>query len=114
MNEKLKALYKTQILTNSRDDTHFKELPKATHVLEAYNPMCGDKYSIYLVLEEEQIFESHAAWLFESFNFNQRNLPFVLDEIARTYDVSIDYSSVEKSNYSYTGYFENRSSLCTC
>ncbi len=55
MNGRIKELYKTQILTNAKDETYFAELPSATHVLEAYNPMCGDKYTLYLEIEGEEI-----------------------------------------------------------
>lgn len=55
MNDRLKALYKSQILSRSKDDTRFFELEEATHVLEAYNPMCGDQYKLYLKLEGEVI-----------------------------------------------------------
>lgn len=51
MNERLKNLYKTQILTYAKDSTHEGELTGATHALEAYNPMCGDKYTIYLLVK---------------------------------------------------------------
>lgn len=55
MNDRLKSLYKSQILTRSKDDTRFFELEQATHVLEAYNPMCGDQYKLYLQLEGDII-----------------------------------------------------------
>lgn len=55
MNDRLKALYKSHILTKSKDDTHFGELSEYTHVIEAYNPMCGDKYSLYLSVEGNSI-----------------------------------------------------------
>ncbi len=58
MNERLKQLYKTQILTNAEDQTYFKELTEATHILEAYNPMCGDKYTLYLKMVGEKIAEA--------------------------------------------------------
>ncbi|GAB5527578.1 MAG: SUF system NifU family Fe-S cluster assembly protein [Roseivirga sp.] len=48
MNERLKQLYKSHILKKAKDDTHFGELPVYTHLIEAYNPMCGDKYTVYL------------------------------------------------------------------
>lgn len=55
MNDRLKQLYKSHILTKAKDETHFGELSTYTHVLEAYNPMCGDKYSLYLEVEDERI-----------------------------------------------------------
>jgi nitrogen fixation NifU-like protein len=51
MNDRLRALYKSHILTRSKDERHFGELPNYTHLIEAYNPMCGDKYNLYLQIE---------------------------------------------------------------
>lgn len=55
MNDRLKALYKTQILGRSQNPEHFGEMSEATHVLEAYNPMCGDQYKLFLLIEGEVI-----------------------------------------------------------
>jgi len=55
MNERLKALYKSEILTRSQNPAHFGEMPEATHVLEAYNPMCGDQFKLFIQLEEKNI-----------------------------------------------------------
>jgi len=55
MNERLKELYKAQILTFAKDSSNEGELSNATHILKAYNPMCGDKYTLYLVVEREVI-----------------------------------------------------------
>lgn len=58
MNDRLKELYKTQILTYAKDSTREGELPNATHTVEAYNPMCGDKYTIYLLIKEEAVIDA--------------------------------------------------------
>jgi nitrogen fixation NifU-like protein len=58
MNDKLKNLYKTQILTYAKDSTYEGELPYATNTLEAYNPMCGDKYTIYLLIKEGAVIDA--------------------------------------------------------
>jgi len=58
MNERLKNLYKTQILTYAKDSTHEGELADATHVLEAYNPMCGDKYTVYLLVKKSTVIDA--------------------------------------------------------
>lgn len=55
MNDRIKSLYRSHILANSKDETHQGKLDNATHVLEAYNPMCGDKYTLYLILKENSI-----------------------------------------------------------
>lgn len=58
MNDRLKQLYKSHILTKSKDNTHVGELKGYTHVLEAYNPMCGDKYSLYLQVADQTILDA--------------------------------------------------------
>ena len=48
MNDRIKGLYQTHILSKSKDQKWQGQLDEATHVIEAYNPMCGDKYTLYL------------------------------------------------------------------
>ncbi|OEK04696.1 Fe-S cluster assembly sulfur transfer protein SufU [Roseivirga misakiensis] len=55
MNDRIKALYQTHILVNAKDETHLGKFEGATHVLEAYNPMCGDKFTLYLSVKGNQI-----------------------------------------------------------
>lgn len=55
MNDRLKQLYKSHILTKAKDETHVGQLQDFTHVLEAYNPMCGDKYTVYLQVVDKTI-----------------------------------------------------------
>ncbi len=55
MNDRIKSLYRSHILFNAKDESHQGELENATHTLEAYNPMCGDKFTIYLRLEGDVI-----------------------------------------------------------
>lgn len=55
MNERLRSLYKSQILKRSQNPEHFSEMPDATHVLEAYNPMCGDQYKLFLKMDGETV-----------------------------------------------------------
>ena len=56
MNE-LRELYQEVILDHNRSPRNFRAMPDATNVVEGYNPLCGDHYTIYLkvngdVLEE--------------------------------------------------------------
>lgn len=55
MKDRLKQLYKSHILTKAKDETHLGELQNFTHKLEAYNPMCGDKYTVYLQVVDKTI-----------------------------------------------------------
>jgi len=51
MDDSLRELYQDVILDHSRHPRHFGPLPDATHTGEGYNPLCGDKVKIYLVLD---------------------------------------------------------------
>lgn len=55
MNDRIKALYRSHILVNSKDESHYGKFDGATHVLEAYNPMCGDKYTLYIKLNNNRV-----------------------------------------------------------
>jgi nitrogen fixation protein NifU and related proteins len=48
-------LYQDFILKRSQDDTHFEKRLAAQHTLEAYNPLCGDKFKLFLDVENEVI-----------------------------------------------------------
>ena len=59
MNEKLKQLYKDVILKHNNAPSHYDKQENATHILEAYNPLCGDKFKIFLETEEGIIQSIH-------------------------------------------------------
>lgn len=46
--EELKRLYKEKVLPESKNPYHFEKMEEADSALEAYNPMCGDKYVIWM------------------------------------------------------------------
>jgi nitrogen fixation protein NifU and related proteins len=48
-------LYQDFILKRSQDDQNFEKRPTAQHTLEAYNPLCGDKFKLFLDVENEVI-----------------------------------------------------------
>lgn len=48
MNPELKALYHEMILEHGRHPRNFKVLEDATHSLEGFNPLCGDRLTLYL------------------------------------------------------------------
>jgi len=52
MDESLRELYQDVILDHSRHPRRFGPLAGATHVGEGYNPLCGDRVKIYLVLDD--------------------------------------------------------------
>lgn len=47
MNERLKNLYKTIILKHNNKPVSFEKNESATHVLKAYNPVCGDRFELF-------------------------------------------------------------------
>ncbi|KYG75416.1 Fe-S cluster assembly sulfur transfer protein SufU [Roseivirga echinicomitans] len=55
MNDRLKALYKTQILAHAKSPFNEGVLVNYTHKLQAYNPVCGDQFDLYLKFEDNII-----------------------------------------------------------
>jgi nitrogen fixation NifU-like protein len=58
MNERIKGLYQTHILQKSKDETRVGKLSSVTHTLEAYNPMCGDQFTLYLQVDQEKVIDA--------------------------------------------------------
>jgi nitrogen fixation NifU-like protein len=53
MDQGLRELYQEVILDHSRHPRHFGPLEHATHVGEGYNPLCGDRVTVYLHVDGE-------------------------------------------------------------
>lgn len=51
----LKQLYQEIILDHNKNPRHFGEIPQPTHKAEGYNPLCGDRYNLYLRVEDGKI-----------------------------------------------------------
>lgn len=51
MDDSLRELYQDVILDHSKHPRHFGPLPDATHHAEGYNPLCGDRVTINLILD---------------------------------------------------------------
>ena len=49
----LRELYQEVILDHSRHPRHYGVLEGASHKAEGYNPLCGDKVTVYLQLDAE-------------------------------------------------------------
>lgn len=58
MNEKLKQLYKTVILQKSKAPFQYEKRPGAAHQVEANNPVCGDRFTLYLDIEAGKIVDA--------------------------------------------------------
>ncbi|NND08025.1 MAG: iron-sulfur cluster assembly scaffold protein [Saprospiraceae bacterium] len=52
------GLYSPAILEHQRDPCHFFKMEDATHILLAYNPLCGDRFHLYCKIEQGQILQS--------------------------------------------------------
>lgn len=48
MNSELRALYHEMILDHGKHPRNFKKPDDVTHSLEGFNPLCGDKLTLYL------------------------------------------------------------------
>lgn len=55
MNELLQELYREVIVDHGRRPRNFKKLEPCTHSLEGFNPLCGDKLTVYLTVDNDQI-----------------------------------------------------------
>ena len=53
MDNALRELYQEVILDHSRHPRHYGVLGDASHKAEGYNPLCGDRATVYLKLGED-------------------------------------------------------------
>lgn len=53
MDDALRELYQEVILDHSRHPRHYGALEGASHQAEGYNPLCGDRVTVYLKLGED-------------------------------------------------------------
>ena len=51
----LRELYQEVIFDHYRKPRNFRRMVDANHSAEGYNPMCGDKVTIYLKVEDGRI-----------------------------------------------------------
>ena len=51
----LKDLYQQTIIDHNRSPRNFRVLPQANRAAEGYNPLCGDRVSLQLQVEEGRI-----------------------------------------------------------
>ena len=55
MNDKLKKLYQSVILKHSKEPYQYQENEEAEYQIEAYNPLCGDRFKIYADIKEGKL-----------------------------------------------------------
>ena len=53
MDQSLRELYQEVILDHSRHPRHFGKLEHATNTAQGYNPLCGDRVTIYLIVGKD-------------------------------------------------------------
>jgi nitrogen fixation NifU-like protein len=53
MDNPLRELYQEVILDHSRHPRHYGAMPAPSHKAEGYNPLCGDKVTVYLKLGDD-------------------------------------------------------------
>jgi len=59
MDAKLKALYQDVILQHDKHPLQYEKRVEADHVIEAYNPLCGDKFQLFLEVQDGRIAQAH-------------------------------------------------------
>ena len=55
MNEELHELYQAVILDHNKRPRNYGAPDGYTHSAEGYNPLCGDKVSVFVMLEDDRI-----------------------------------------------------------
>ena len=55
MDSELRELYQQVILDHNKSPRNFKKLENANYTAEGYNPLCGDKINLYLVVEDDVV-----------------------------------------------------------
>lgn len=55
MNERLKQLYQSVILKHSKEPVHYEKNETASCVLDAYNPLCGDRYQLFFDIRDGMV-----------------------------------------------------------
>ncbi len=55
MNDDLRELYQEIIVEHSRKPRNFHKLPAPAQHLEGYNPLCGDRMTVYLHMDDDVV-----------------------------------------------------------
>jgi nitrogen fixation protein NifU and related proteins len=54
----LKDLYQEVIVDHNKSPRNFHEMPNANYHAEGYNPLCGDHFTVYLHVDDNNIIQS--------------------------------------------------------
>ncbi len=55
----LSELYHTIIKQHEQEPFHFAKIANADHIIEAYNPICGDQFRLFLQIENDSVKAAH-------------------------------------------------------
>src|SRR5688572_32391085 len=55
MDDSMRELYQEVILEHNKRPRNFRKIPEATAQLEGFNPLCGDRLTLYLKLDGDRI-----------------------------------------------------------
>ncbi|MDP4611032.1 MAG: SUF system NifU family Fe-S cluster assembly protein [Opitutales bacterium] len=55
MSDELHDLYQSIILDHNKRPRHYGALEDSTHTAEGYNPLCGDKINVHVILRGETV-----------------------------------------------------------
>ena len=55
MEQQLNELYPPLILEHNQNPSHYLKRPEAGVVLDAYNSLCGDKFKLFLDIEQDRV-----------------------------------------------------------
>ena len=55
VSQDLRELYQELILEHSKKPRNFRALEHANHTAEGFNPLCGDKFKLYLEIKNDRI-----------------------------------------------------------
>ena len=58
IDQELRELYQEVILDHQKNPRNCRVLPEATHRAEGYNPLCGDRFNVYLTMDGDVIREA--------------------------------------------------------
>lgn len=58
MDKRLKQLYQSVILQHNKSPYHYQINEAAPHQIEAYNPLCGDQFKLYLDIQEGKVHQA--------------------------------------------------------
>ena len=55
MNDDLTDLYQEVILEHAKSPRNFRVMPNANRVAQGRNPLCGDNYTVYLLMDRDVV-----------------------------------------------------------